>query len=102
MAFNPNQPADDTLAVARISDLNSKTIGIIINYACHPTTLAWDNSLASPDFVGAARDLIESKHDAPVLFCKVLRETLHLVMVSQEIREWRIRMGEFWDLPLCR
>ena len=68
VAFNPNQPADDTLAVARISDLNSKTIGIIINYACHPTTLAWDNSLASPDFVGAARDLIESKHDAPVLF----------------------------------
>lgn len=25
----------------------------VVNYACHPTTLAWDNTLVSPDYVGA-------------------------------------------------
>ena len=41
-----------TLTVARVSDARRKVVATIVNYACHPTTLAWDNALISPDFVG--------------------------------------------------
>ena len=42
---------------------------MLVNYACHPTTLAWQNTLVSPDFVGALREVVEEGTDgAPCLF----------------------------------
>jgi hypothetical protein len=66
--YNPGGAADDTLLVARASDPSGRTIATLFNYACHPTTLAWDNRLLSPDFVGAAREVLERAYDAPALF----------------------------------
>ena len=66
--FNPAGPSDDTLLVARFTDERSHTVATLVNYACHPTTLAWDNTLVSPDFVGAMRELVESATAAPCLF----------------------------------
>ena len=40
----------------------------LFNYACHPTTLAWENRLLSPDYIGAAREVLESAFGAPALF----------------------------------
>ncbi|MBC7464101.1 MAG: neutral/alkaline non-lysosomal ceramidase N-terminal domain-containing protein [Actinobacteria bacterium] len=68
LAYNPDVIADDTLTVGRICDSNGKIIGTVVNYACHPTTLAWLNSKASPDFVGEARVMVEAKTGAPMLF----------------------------------
>lgn len=68
VGFNPGEPADDTLTVGRICDSQGKIIGSIVNYACHPTTLAWKNSKMSPDFVGEARDIVQDKTGAPMLF----------------------------------
>jgi hypothetical protein len=68
LAYNPDVVADDTLTVGRVCDENGKVIGTVVNYACHPTTLAWLNSKASPDFVGEARTLVEAKTSAPMLF----------------------------------
>lgn len=68
VGFNPDQPADDTLLVGRITDLNGKITGTIVNYACHPTTLAWDNRLISPDYVGAMREVLEENTKAPCVF----------------------------------
>lgn len=68
VGFNPGEPADDTLTVGRICDADGKIIGTIVNYACHPTTLAWKNSKISPDFVGEARDIVQEKTKAPMLF----------------------------------
>lgn len=65
---HPGAPADDTLIVARISDDAGNTIATIVNYACHPTTLAWENTLISPDYIGAMRDLVERDTGAPCLF----------------------------------
>src|SRR5205814_204485 len=39
-----------------------------LNYACHPTTLAWENTLISPDYVGALREVVEAYTRAPCLF----------------------------------
>jgi hypothetical protein len=60
--------ADDTLVVARIADLEGRALGAVVNYACHPTTLAWENTLISPDYVGAMRELVEQNLDAPCFF----------------------------------
>jgi len=70
--FNPDtreagNPAS-TVLVARIDDEQGHTLGTIVNYACHPTTLAWDNTLISPDYVGAMREVVEAATGGPCLF----------------------------------
>lgn len=67
--YNPAGPADDTLLVGRVTSSTGKRLATLVNYACHPTTLAWDNRLVSPDFVGALRATVERHTDnAPTLF----------------------------------
>jgi len=65
---NPGVPADDTVIVARVTDDAGKMLASIVNYACHPTTLAWENTLISPDYIGAMRELVERDTGAPCLF----------------------------------
>jgi hypothetical protein len=59
--FNPATKADDTVLVGRVTDLAGKVRAVLVNYACHPTTLAWENKLISPDYPGAMRELIEKQ-----------------------------------------
>jgi Neutral/alkaline non-lysosomal ceramidase, N-terminal len=66
--FNPVGAADDTVFVARITSEKGTCLGMMVNYACHPTTLAWDNTAISPDYVGAMREVIEQATGAPCLF----------------------------------
>jgi hypothetical protein len=66
--FNPDGISDDTVLVARVSDLKNGYVASIVNYACHPTTLAWQNALISPDFPGAMREVIEQATGAPCVF----------------------------------
>src|SRR5262245_54813545 len=65
---NPDAPADDTVVVGRLSDLGGRLVGTIVNYACHPTTLAWENTLLSRDYVGAMREVGERATGAPCVF----------------------------------
>jgi len=66
--YNPDGTTDDAVLVARVTDDAGTTLATLFNYACHPTTLAWENRLLSPDFVGAAREVLEQAFDAPALF----------------------------------
>jgi len=66
--FNPAGFADDIVMVARVADSAGKNLATIVNYACHPTTLAWDNTAISPDYVGAMRETVESATSAPCIF----------------------------------
>ena len=66
--YNPEGLADDTVVVARVTDEKGKNLASIVNYACHPTTLAWDNTLISPDYPGAMREVVEAETGAPCLF----------------------------------
>lgn len=68
VAFNPDITPDDTLTVGRIADLKGNLLGTIVNYACHPTTLAWDNSAVSPDYIGMARIIVERETGVPMMF----------------------------------
>jgi hypothetical protein len=66
--FNPAGLADDTVLVGRIVGGSNRTLATIVNYACHPTTLAWENTLISPDYVGAMREVVETATGAPCCF----------------------------------
>lgn len=69
VGFNPQQAADDRLLVGRVTDLAGQVRATLVNYACHPTTMAWANRLISPDYVGALREVVESHtNQAPCLF----------------------------------
>jgi hypothetical protein len=57
--INPSVPADDTVLVGRVSDSEGEVTAVLVNYACHPTTLAGANTQLSPDYPGAMRALIE-------------------------------------------
>jgi hypothetical protein len=68
--MNPSTAADDAMLVGRVADAAGKTRAVLVNYACHPTTLAWENKLISPDYPGAMRELVE-KH-TPGALCLYL------------------------------
>jgi hypothetical protein len=66
--FNPDGPVDDAVLVARVTSEDGSLLATLVNYACHPTTLAWDNTLISPDFPGAMREVIEEATGQPCIF----------------------------------
>jgi len=66
--YDPDTPADDTVLTARAHAEDGTLLATLVNYACHPTTLAWDNTLISPDYPGAMRETIEEVTGVPCLF----------------------------------
>lgn len=66
--FNPGGHTDNTLLAGRITSEDNRILGTLVNYACHPTTLAWQNKLISPDYIGAMREIVETATGAPCLF----------------------------------
>lgn len=68
VGYHPGASADDTLLFGHITTEAGVPICSIVNYACHPTTLAHENRLFSPDFVGEMREVISAGTQAPCLF----------------------------------
>ncbi len=66
--FNPDHAAGLPVHVIRMTDESDRLMATVVNYPCHPTTLAWDNTLISPDYVGAMREVVEKATGAPCLF----------------------------------
>ncbi|WP_437920083.1 neutral/alkaline non-lysosomal ceramidase N-terminal domain-containing protein [Sphingobacterium sp. LRF_L2] len=68
VGYDPTATADDTLVVGLLRWNDGKPGAIFVNYACHPTTFAYENTLLSPDFVGAMREVVENQWKVPTLF----------------------------------
>ena len=66
--FNPSGPAEDLVVAARVTAPDGTPRLHLVHYACHPTTLSWDNSLLSPDFVGAARQVVGDHTGTPCVY----------------------------------
>jgi hypothetical protein len=66
--YNPDGDSDDVLLVGRVADKTGRIRATLVNYACHPTTLAWENDAISPDYVGAMRETFQQATNAPALF----------------------------------
>ncbi len=65
---NPERASDDTVVLTRVTDPEGQLVLTLVNYSCHPTTLAWDNTLVSPDYPGAMRAVVEERTGAPCVF----------------------------------
>jgi neutral ceramidase len=65
---NPDGFSDHEVGVIRIDAADGQPIAVLVNYAAHPTILAWDNRLISPDYPGALRHTVESITGATCLF----------------------------------
>jgi hypothetical protein len=61
---DPSQRANTIVTVGRITG-KAGLRGTLLHYRCHPTTLAWENRLISPDYVGAAREVVAQQTGAP-------------------------------------
>jgi hypothetical protein len=68
VGLNPDAQPDDTVVVGRLTKIDGGMLATLVNYACHPTTLAWQNRLLSPDYVGAMRELVESSTGSLCMF----------------------------------
>lgn len=67
--FNPDAPADRTVTVVRATDdADGSLVMTAVGYAAHPTSLAWENTLLSPDYPGALREVVEAATGAPCAF----------------------------------
>ena len=55
----PGAPIDPAVGVVRIDDLEGRPIAIQFSYGCHPVTVGPRSMVASSDFPGAARQVVE-------------------------------------------
>jgi hypothetical protein len=65
---NWSGPANRTVGVVRIDDLDENPIATLVHYACHGTTMAWQTMYFTPDFPGPAREVVERETGGLCLF----------------------------------
>lgn len=59
---------DRKVSVIRFDDLDERPVATILHYACHPTIMAWENKLFTPDYPGVARKTVEEQVGGMCLF----------------------------------
>jgi neutral ceramidase len=64
----PGDMIDPEIGLLRVERGDGSLLALLVNYACHPTTLSSDNRLISADYPGLVRTELEAATGAPVLF----------------------------------
>ncbi|WP_406696884.1 neutral/alkaline non-lysosomal ceramidase N-terminal domain-containing protein [Singulisphaera sp. Ch08] len=59
-------PVDHSLPVLRVTDLDGKIRAILVNYACHCTTLDPNDNKVAGDWAGYAQEAIEHDHPGAI------------------------------------
>ncbi len=65
---NPGGPVDRTVRVVRLDGLDEQPVAVIVHYACHPTTIGWQAKVATPDYPGMAKRVVEEQLGGTCLF----------------------------------
>jgi hypothetical protein len=65
---NPQGFFDPTVRVLRLDGAAGAPLAAVLHYACHPTIMAWENRLITPDYPGVARRTVEQLTGARCLF----------------------------------
>lgn len=68
VGVNELTATDPTLGVIRFERHDRTTLATLVHYACHPTTVGWQNDRFTPDFPGSARELVEQQLGGTCLF----------------------------------
>ena len=64
----PDAPIDPVVGVARVDDLEGRPIAVLCSYGCHTVVVGPRSPVASPDFPGATREVIEKTIGGLALF----------------------------------
>lgn len=64
----PDGEIDPAVGVIRVDDLDGRPLAILFSYGCHPVVIGPRSPVISPDFPGAARDVIERTLGGMALF----------------------------------
>ncbi len=62
----PDAPADRSLPLLRVTDLQGKLLAVVVNYACHNTTLRGNFKQIHGDWAGCAQEFIEADQPGAV------------------------------------
>ncbi|NUQ62115.1 MAG: neutral/alkaline non-lysosomal ceramidase N-terminal domain-containing protein [Pirellulales bacterium] len=62
----PEGPADHSLPLLRVTDAQGNPIALVVNYACHNTTLRGDFKQIHGDWAACAQESIEADHPGTV------------------------------------
>lgn len=62
----PGAPVDHSLPLLRVTDANDKILALVINYACHNTTLRGNFKQIHGDWAASAQESIEADHPGVV------------------------------------
>ena len=68
LAEVPGAPTDPSVGVVRVDDLGGRPIATLFSYGCHPVTMGPHSHVASSDFPGAARAVVEGALGGTALF----------------------------------
>jgi neutral ceramidase len=92
MSPYPEGFSDHQVGVIRIDDATSSDpIAILVNFAAHPTIMAWDNRLLSPDYPGTVRRVVENIVGGTCLFLQGAagnQDTIRDYMCRSEDARW--------------
>ena len=64
----PDHPIDSSVGVIRVDDLDGRPIAVVFRYSAHPVTVGGRAAVASSDYPGAARDVLERNLGGVALF----------------------------------
>ena len=64
----PDHPIDPTVGVIRVDDLDGNPIAVAFRYSAHPVTMGSRSHVASPDYPGPAREVLERNLGGLALF----------------------------------
>jgi len=59
---NPNSPVDHSMPLLRVTDPDGKVRALVVNYACHCTTLTGSQNCVHGDWAGCAQEKIQKAH----------------------------------------
>jgi neutral ceramidase len=60
-------PVDHDLIVVTLEDAAGEPLGMLLHYTCHPVAAGAENRLATADWCGVSRNLLEAAGSGPVL-----------------------------------
>jgi hypothetical protein len=62
LGVNPQGAVDHSLPLLRVTDPQGKLLAVVLNYACHGTTLGDKQNKVHGDWAGCAQEFIEAEH----------------------------------------
>ena len=62
IGLNPEGPVDHSMPLLRVTDEKGRLMAVVVNYACHCTTLGGQHNKIHGDWAGCAQQRIEAEH----------------------------------------